>query len=102
MLTVMLCLMYMCLCICVQVSVDSKTVRLRPIDSASVCLVQNGEGEAFNCTLKSSINLRTGTVLFIAANETVTIYVHSNTMLIVRSYSGFDNPLIYNENNNNI
>ena len=89
--------------ICVQVSVDSKTVRLRPIDSASVCLVQNGEGEAFSCTLKSSsINLRTGTVLFIAANETVTVDVHSDTMLIVRSYSGSDNPLIYNEKNNNI
>jgi len=99
----MLCLMFITfLFICVQVSIDSKTVRLRPIDSASVCLVQNGEGEAFSCTLKSSIILRTGTVLFIAANETVTVDVHTNTMLIVRSYSGFDNPLIYNEKNNNI
>lgn len=58
------------------------------MDSASIVIVQSGEGTATNSTLSSPLNVRAGTTIFISANQTVNIEVHSQGMLLFRAFAG--------------
>ena len=61
---------------------------LRPLDNASIVMVQSGEGKATNSTLQSPIGVKAGTTIFISANQTVNINIQSKGMLLFRAYAG--------------
>lgn len=71
-----------------QVSSGCTKATLRPLDSASIVIVQSGEGIATNSTLSSPLGVRAGSTLFISANETVNLDIHSQGMLIFRALAG--------------
>ncbi|XP_060084240.1 mannose-6-phosphate isomerase-like [Ylistrum balloti] len=72
----------------VEVPADTTSGILQCIDSASICIVIQGEGQASSCSLVSPLDLNRGFVFFIAANEEVHLTVSSQGMLVFRaSYS---------------
>ncbi|XP_033760868.1 mannose-6-phosphate isomerase-like [Pecten maximus] len=72
----------------VEVPADSTSGVLHSIDSASICIVIQGEGQASSCSLVSALDLSKGSVFFIAANEEVHLTVSSQGMVVYRaSYS---------------
>ncbi|XP_076097254.1 mannose-6-phosphate isomerase-like isoform X1 [Mytilus galloprovincialis] len=69
----------------IKILSGNKTVHLTAIDSASICLVYTGEGQASSSSLTEPIKLKTGIVFFIAACHTVSVDVQSNDMTIFRA-----------------
>ncbi|KAL8595940.1 hypothetical protein ACOMHN_018252 [Nucella lapillus] len=68
---------------------DADSFQLGPLDSASVCIVIQGEGHGKNETLQHPLNLCTGTVFFMAAGQELGIHVGGKDgMLIFRAYAG--------------
>lgn len=72
----------------IEASCGCEKVCLKPKNSASILMVQSGEGKATNSTLKSPIGVRAGSTLFISANQTVDIDIQSKGMLLFRAYAG--------------
>lgn len=71
-----------------EVSSGCDKVCLKPLDSASIIMVQSGEGKATNSTIQSPIGVKAGTTIFISANQTVNIDIQSKGMLLFRAYAG--------------
>ncbi|CAC5413183.1 manA [Mytilus coruscus] len=69
----------------IKILSKNKTVNLTAIDSASICLVYTGEGQASSSSLTEPIKLKMGIVFFIAACHTVCIDVQSDDMTIFRA-----------------
>ncbi|XP_052057629.1 mannose-6-phosphate isomerase-like [Mytilus californianus] len=72
----------------IEVSSGCTKATLQPLDSASIVMVQSGEGIATNSTLSAPLGVRAGSTLFISANETVNLDIHSQGMLIFRALAG--------------
>jgi mannose-6-phosphate isomerase class I len=65
------------------------SVRLKPLDSASICIVIHGEGEARSRTVEGALTLRRGSAIFISAGEEVNIDLKVNSgMLMFRAHAG--------------
>lgn len=64
-----------------------KEFRMAPLQSASISIVIQGKGKASNSTLPDPIELRRGTVFFMAAMQEVTINLADEGMLLFRAYS---------------
>ena len=72
-----------------QVPVGVKEFKLSAIDSASICIVVQGEGMVSNNTIEAPLKLRKGTVFFIAAQQEVSISMTGgHEMLLFRAYAG--------------
>ncbi|XP_069105387.1 mannose-6-phosphate isomerase-like [Argopecten irradians] len=72
----------------VEIPADSTSGVLHSMDSASICIVIQGEGQASSCSLVTALDLTRGSVFFIAANEEVHLTVSSPGMTVFRaSYS---------------
>ncbi|RUS80567.1 hypothetical protein EGW08_011661 [Elysia chlorotica] len=62
---------------------------LQAFESASICIIIRGEGEASSKSLKEPLKLRTGTVFFVAADADVSISLEDGQgMLLFRAYAG--------------
>lgn len=70
-----------------EIPEDCKSLKLKGLDSASICIVIQGQGQISNRTLKNSINIVRGSVFFISANEDVDLKVTSPGMLLFRAYA---------------
>ncbi|XP_006010546.1 mannose-6-phosphate isomerase isoform X1 [Latimeria chalumnae] len=70
----------------IQISPSVKQYTISAIDSASIVLVINGEATATSTAALSEINLKRGVVLFISANERLSMAISSSTgMLLFRA-----------------
>ncbi|XP_064615035.1 mannose-6-phosphate isomerase-like [Liolophura sinensis] len=69
----------------VQLSHSVSNYTLCSLDSASICIVTQGEGEAKNDSLPKPISLQRGVVFFVSAEEKV-IIVNKGDMIIFRAY----------------
>ena len=58
-----------------QVPASVKQYTVAPLDSAGILLVVEGEATATSAAALSDITLKRGTVLFISANEAVSLHV---------------------------
>ncbi|KAK7089973.1 hypothetical protein V1264_009842 [Littorina saxatilis] len=65
--------------------------KLPSINSASICIVINGSGNASNSTLGAPLNLCRGSVFFVAAQQEVNVSIpgQGEGMLLFRAYAGF-------------
>uniref|UniRef100_A0A3B5A972 Mannose-6-phosphate isomerase n=1 Tax=Stegastes partitus TaxID=144197 RepID=A0A3B5A972_9TELE len=63
----------------IQVPASMKQYIVAPVDSASILLVIEGEATATSAAALSDITLRRGTVLFVSANESVSLHITSQT-----------------------
>lgn len=62
---------------------------LPPMDSASIVICIQGSASVSNQSLSQDIQMHRGTILFIAANEKVSLKVGSNDgLLIYRAHAG--------------
>ncbi|KAL8580922.1 hypothetical protein ACOMHN_039622 [Nucella lapillus] len=72
-----------------EVPTGVKAFKLNAFESASICVVITGEGEARNSTLKAPLTLKRGSVFFVAAQQEVNIAVTSDSgMLLFQAYAG--------------
>ena len=72
-----------------QVPEGSTGFQLQAFESASICIIIKGEGEASNSSLKQPLKLRKGTVFFVAADVDVSIKINgTDGMLLFRAYAG--------------
>lgn len=62
-----------------QVPPSVKMYTLAPVDSASILLVIEGEAIATAVAALSDVTLRRGTVLFVSANESVSLHITSQS-----------------------
>ncbi|XP_076436097.1 mannose-6-phosphate isomerase-like isoform X2 [Babylonia areolata] len=66
-----------------------KEFKLNAFESASICIVIRGQGQASNATLKAPLALRRGSVFFIAAKQEVGVMVTGDgDMLLFQAYAG--------------
>ncbi|KAM9376943.1 mannose-6-phosphate isomerase [Pholidichthys leucotaenia] len=63
----------------IQVPASVKQYIVAPVDSASILLVIEGEATATSTAALSDIVLRRGTVLFVSANESVSLHITSQS-----------------------
>ncbi|KAF3688518.1 Mannose-6-phosphate isomerase [Channa argus] len=61
----------------IQIPVSVKQYTVAPVDSASILLVIEGAATATSAAALSDVPLRRGTVLFVSANETVSLHITS-------------------------
>lgn len=64
---------------CLQVPASVKQYTVAPVDCAGILLVVQGEATATSTAALSDITLARGTVLFISANESVSLHVTSQS-----------------------
>ncbi|KAL3847156.1 hypothetical protein ACJMK2_018085 [Sinanodonta woodiana] len=64
------------------------TCCIRAIDSASILIIIQGEGQLTSRTLKEPLGIERGSVLFIAADEAAEVEVESEGMLMFRAQAG--------------
>lgn len=62
---------------CTQVPPSTELYTVAPLDSASILLVVEGDATATSAAALSDVTLRRGTVLFVSANESVSLQVSS-------------------------
>ncbi|GFN73913.1 mannose-6-phosphate isomerase [Plakobranchus ocellatus] len=63
--------------------------QLQAFESASICIIIQGEGEATSRSLKQSLKLRPGVVFFVVAEADVDIKIEGGQgMLMFRAYAG--------------
>lgn len=60
-----------------QVPPSTELYTVAPLDSASILLVVEGDATATSVAALSDVTLRRGTVLFVSANESVSLQVSS-------------------------
>ncbi|CAJ1056074.1 mannose-6-phosphate isomerase [Xyrichtys novacula] len=63
----------------IQVPASMKQYTIAPVDSASILLVIEGDASATSAAALSDVTLRRGTVLFVSANESVSLHVTSQS-----------------------
>ncbi|XP_029909076.1 mannose-6-phosphate isomerase isoform X1 [Myripristis murdjan] len=63
----------------IQVPASVKQYTLAPVDCAGILLVIEGDATATSAAAPSDITLRRGTVLFISANESVSLHITSQS-----------------------
>lgn len=72
-----------------EVPESSTGFQLQAFESASICIIIKGDGEATSRTLKQPLKLRPGFVFFVAADTEVSIKIEGGTgMLLFRAYAG--------------
>ncbi|KAK3786366.1 hypothetical protein RRG08_022987 [Elysia crispata] len=72
-----------------EVPEGSTGFELQAFESASICIIIRGEGQATNRSLKEPLKLRSGMVFFVAAEVDVSIKIEgSQGMLLFRAYAG--------------
>ena len=72
-----------------QVPKGVQQFKVNAFESASICLVVRGTGVAENDTLRSPLNLRRGSVVFVSAGQEVRLSVNSEDgMTVFRAYAG--------------
>lgn len=69
----------MCSHLVLQVPPSMKQYTVAPVDSASILLVIEGDAMATSAAALSDVTLRRGTVLFVSANESVSLHVTSQS-----------------------
>lgn len=62
-----------------QIPASVKQYTVAPVDSASILLVIEGDATATSAAALSDVTLRRGTVLFVSANECVSLHVSSSS-----------------------
>lgn len=73
----------------IQVPADTQTASLVSMSSASIVICIEGNASLTNATLNQPIQVRRGTILFIAANQEAVLNVTSaNGMLFFRAHAG--------------
>lgn len=71
-----------------QVPASVKDYTVAPVDSASILLVIEGDAMATAPAAHSDITMRRGTVLFVSANESLSLHISSPSgMLLFRACS---------------
>ncbi|KAF1386506.1 hypothetical protein PFLUV_G00095550 [Perca fluviatilis] len=63
----------------IQVPASVKQYTVAPVDSASILLVIEGDATATSAAALSDVTLRRGTVLFVSANESVSLHITSQS-----------------------
>ncbi|XP_059177855.1 mannose-6-phosphate isomerase-like isoform X2 [Physella acuta] len=72
-----------------EVPAGTSSFQLQGFESASICIVVKGQGEATSQTLAEPLKLQPGRVFFVAAEAVVNIALDdSHPMLMFRAYSG--------------
>ncbi|TKS73966.1 Mannose-6-phosphate isomerase [Collichthys lucidus] len=63
----------------IQVPASVKQYTVAPVDSASILLVIGGDATATSAAALSDVTLRRGSVLFVSANESVSLHITSHS-----------------------
>lgn len=72
-----------------EVPEGTSSFQLQGFESASICIIIKGEGEATSNSQAQPITLKPGTVFFVAAEANVNIGINKgHAMLLFRAYSG--------------
>ncbi|XP_005111262.1 mannose-6-phosphate isomerase [Aplysia californica] len=72
-----------------EVPEGTASFQLQSFESASICIVIRGEGEASSESLSSPLKVRPGSVFFVACETSVDVSVSGGSgMLLFRAYSG--------------
>ena len=70
-----------------QTSTEVTTIQLPALPSPSITIVIQGNGVASNPTRESSLPVNQGEVFFTAVNQTVTMEISSESMLLFQAYA---------------